>query len=494
MRARPAETSRWELAALGLILAVVALSHHHAHWSPDAERYPFPVHLDEHLHWGFAQAAVDEGSVSFGDPFAAEATSDYSLEAHLHERGFHAYLGSFQQATGIPWLALLEYGPATIAILLALAAYVLARPWGAGLEAALGVALIPTSLRFLGPGFLVPIAFALPILCLGLAAAFRRPSAGSVVVVALIAAGLWPIHVVAAAAFLLIVGLHTIVTAQNARWTALATGAAVLLPFLLAQPFYARAFAEDVTLLELPLSLDEILRIGIVPVLLAALGVVALAARGIRAGTTLAIALMGTMVPIFYRAMYGEDIFALYDRSTLLFFVLAVLLAAPGLAILRKAIEAIATRAVRTERVRWGTLAALAVLLAQAAYVGSAIQSREQGQYYHILDEPLVLAFVDAREKLGPAYDRAIVDARASMAFTAITGIPTLSPSYPWSSAPASVLTFFSQGSSDTYLLVETRTSVVVTRQAVTNPDLIPVNSYVYALRPDYVERMNGRD
>jgi len=488
----------WRSAALCVVLAIVALAHYQVHWWPTRdppEVQPFPVHLDEHLHWGFAKAALEQRTVSFGDPFSGEPTAEYSLEAHLHERGFHAYLGAFQGVTGIPWEAIFGAGPVVVALLLALAVYALAQRWGAGLEAALWVAAIPTTLRFLGPGFLVPIAFALPILVAGLIATFAPRSIGTLLIVAVVAAALWPIHVIAAVAFLVVAGAHALLSLRASPWGTVAVLAALVIPFFLAEPFYSRAFREDVSPLELPLSLDDVRLFGVVPLLFAGIGAAALVLRGkdaAREGTALAFALGAAGTPILVRALSGNDPFALYDRSVLLLYLVAAILGGAGLAAARRGLASLARRGPRPLRTPLVALAAVALVSLQLVAVASAVGENARRDLYLILDEEQHAAFVDAAQRLGPEHTRAIVDARASMAFTAITGRPTLFVDYPWSATPRVATEFFASGAEDTHLLVETRTTIVVTRQPVRNPDLVPLNDVVYVLRPDYVARMGA--
>ena len=119
--------------------------------------YGLPFHADEWVHWGYTRAFMETGGVDFANPFTGEAQSVHP------EIGFHAFLGCFTWLSGASLQTVFVYLPALIAALTGLAAYTLGdmgqRRFGLG--AAFFVAFLPTTIRFLGPSFLVPVALGL---------------------------------------------------------------------------------------------------------------------------------------------------------------------------------------------------------------------------------------------------------------------------------------------------------------------------------------------
>ncbi|MFC1944194.1 hypothetical protein ACFLX5_01655 [Chloroflexota bacterium] len=110
------------------------------------------MHIDEWKHYGDSRSLMEYGEISFPNPF--DGGNIHSPDIAL---GYHLFLGELKAVTGISWLALFCYLPGVILALTAFQAYALGRRGGAGLGAAFLVVLIPTTVRLLGPAFLVPV-------------------------------------------------------------------------------------------------------------------------------------------------------------------------------------------------------------------------------------------------------------------------------------------------------------------------------------------------
>jgi hypothetical protein len=129
----------------------------------EREGYPYTIHADENVHWGYTAAVQRTGSVfvdwATGDEVDQEGI--FSLGGGVHERGFHLLLGQAQELTGISWFHIFQYGPAAWFTFTAFGVYATLRPHPAAIPAAAFVGLVPTTPRFLGPAILVPIGFSL---------------------------------------------------------------------------------------------------------------------------------------------------------------------------------------------------------------------------------------------------------------------------------------------------------------------------------------------
>ncbi|HET6405638.1 MAG TPA: hypothetical protein VFH78_13425 [Candidatus Thermoplasmatota archaeon] len=482
----------WRYALLALSLTVVALVAFHPHWNvASGERRELTTHMDAYVHWGRAKAALDQGTVAYAEPFApAGSQQDFDLRASLHERGYHAYLAALKDATGLDWLTLWEYIPLTMALLLALTVFALAERWGAGAEAALWVAAIPTSLRFLGPAFMAPMAFALPLFVAGIIALFRLERGPKVLALFVIICGLWPIHTMPALALSALAATDGLIRLRRAIMPSLAQLGGVAVPILVVAPYIEYFLESRPGSQELPAEIETVRMAGLAFFLAAALGAALLAARRATAHAALVLA-----PPIIYlgalaieRVRTGNDVLAIYDRSLMIIYVLCAMLGGVAVARLPRVL-------VRGSRgaAPGGALALASILLLSGQMVAVAGAAAPQfGQpYYEVLSPSRYEAYVAAARVLNETHRVALVDDSSGMAFSILTGRPLHFTFYPSSQGVApSVSAFTAAGSRDTRFLVENGITVVVTLQTVENPDLRQVAEGVYVLRHDYAARI----
>lgn len=475
-------------ALLTSSLALVALSAFSPHWDPGHGLLePYPAHMDEYVHWAYGEAVASQGTVLFDNPLTGESHGGFNVASDLHERGFHAYFAVLQRATGIGWLPLVAYTPTILTLLLALAAYVLAEKWGAGVETVVLLAAFPTTLRFLGPGLFVPstvglLLFAVGSLCLVGRAQPRLFAFG------IISAALWPIHVVAALALFVFAFLYAMFRTLAAPRAAAAILGVAIVPFALAWPYYARLSETTDALADLPPSLDITRRV--VPLILfASVGAAWLVSRGRSTGamaSAMGSMLLGIGTLIAVRAESGHDFLRLYDRSHLFLFFIAIVLGGAG-------VKAMVETAPRVARIRSRAVhAPLAVAMALFLALPS-FSAQAEARFPEVLSEFEYEAFLAARERLRPGEGRALVDGADSMPYSILTGQPTLHTQFPGSSGlPPEIEMFFQSGATDTYLLVTANVTVVVTPRVVENPDLIPIAPRVYALDSALLARLRG--
>lgn len=478
-------SQRWRLAILPVVLAGVALVTFHPHANPlTGDTRVFPIHMDEYVHWGEAVSIQREARVDATNIYSA-GDAQFALQAENHERGFHIYLAAFQEATGIPWTTLFAGGPVLVALLGALAVFALAERWGAGLEAALWLAAVPTTLRFLGPGFLVPIALTIPILAFGLHLLFHTTGFRTYIAIALISAGLWPIHAFGAVlllGFCLLMGLASLHTPSRAA--ALVGTAAG--PALIAYPYYARVLRAPHEVSTLPPNIATIHLAGAILFALALLGIVVLCLRrtSLGAAIVLGVTLLAGEVLLARRVEANEDLFGLYDRTFTLLPFLAAVPAGVGTAAIWRGLARLAPLR------RYAVPLAVAILVLQASVVGARAKEQMAQDYYEVVTEEQFADYLEALPHLQGPHRLAIVDGQ-TMPFTLATGIPTLYVFLPLSGDPPEVVSrFFADGASDTIFLLHSGTSIVVTQRPVQNPYLVQVSDSVYVLRPDVAVRL----
>ncbi|RLI95763.1 MAG: hypothetical protein DRO99_05390 [Candidatus Aenigmatarchaeota archaeon] len=153
----------WQHIALIAILVFAFHINHHPH-----ANYDYPVHVDEWTILTQAKQVHRYQNYMTPDPYIRGETSTNGLEI-----GLVTWLVGIRHVTGLDWLFIFKWFPALVAAILAFFTYIFARRWGYGLEAALFVALIPTNVRILGPGFLVAVSLGITFIPLSLFLASR---------------------------------------------------------------------------------------------------------------------------------------------------------------------------------------------------------------------------------------------------------------------------------------------------------------------------------
>ena len=138
------------LAGLAGILLFSFWAGMEPHWD-----YRYPLHVDEWFAIGYAQSTLHAGSLQYPNPYGGGEVS------FNFEMGFHLLLGFLKTLTGLPWMGLYRVAPGVLLALLAFLTYALGRRGRFGWAAALFVPLIPTSIRTLGPAFVVPVCAAM---------------------------------------------------------------------------------------------------------------------------------------------------------------------------------------------------------------------------------------------------------------------------------------------------------------------------------------------
>ena len=140
----------FKLAALGGILLFSFWMGMNPHWD-----YRYPLHVDEWFGIGYAQSTLEAGSLEYTDPYGGGAVSFHG------EMGFHLILAFLRSVTNLSWMGLYWLAPGFLLTLMTFLTYAFGRRLGFGWSAALLIPLIPTSVRTLGPAFVVPLSVAM---------------------------------------------------------------------------------------------------------------------------------------------------------------------------------------------------------------------------------------------------------------------------------------------------------------------------------------------
>ena len=490
-----------ELVALGLIMGLAF----GIGMIPRLD-YDYPLHSDEWTHLAEARAIVTTGDIPSYDPVTGEArthptTGEVRSSAH-EEVGYHLFLAEFKLMTGLPWLTIFRFLPSSIFALTALCAYIFGKRRGFGLEAALLACLVPTTVRFLGPAFAVPVALGLLFVPLVLFLVSHLWAArGLPAVLLILLSFLFIAHAPTALFACLIIVVHGLFHAARSaaaerpdrqralRQLAAALGVVAFSPllFLVHNPWVIETTAGESSMPDSLLVVPGgiIPRLGYVPygLFVLGLGMLAISRRGSDRALLVATVLLATFVFVYYWFGVGSGV--LYSRGVLYLSILLLLIAG------------VATSRIRTWIATWLSprLAGGGALIAAGLVIGGllapsvalGLQSRYEEDYYRRINGEQYEGFTWVRDNLCAGYERALIDPTFGRAFAAITGrhvyaaIPlTVQPVRP--PAVDEARETLRDGVPDAAWLRERGLSMVYSTRPVSNPELVQVRDRVYVL------------
>ncbi|MHB1261327.1 MAG: hypothetical protein ACYC2H_06390 [Thermoplasmatota archaeon] len=235
---------------------------------------PYPVHVDEHFHIARFAQIERTGDVRIDDPYTGEpeAGSLFSVSGMRSERGWQVAMVQFHQLTGVSFPTMAHFLPALWAGYLGLCMWALLRPAPGALAAAAFTVILPTTLRFLGVGFLVPSAFALPWILAVIAVCAWGRGGGRLVALASLITGGFFMHLVPGTVAL-VAGLVTAVLRPGTWLQRAGLVGAILLPLVwIAPAIAADAEAAVASEHDLPFVATVFLGAGTIVLLLAVAG------------------------------------------------------------------------------------------------------------------------------------------------------------------------------------------------------------------------------
>ena len=398
-------------------------------------------------------------------------------------------------------MAIFRYLPSAVFALTALSAYVFASRRGFGLEAAFFACLVPTTVRFLGPAFAVPVAlglFFVPLI-LFLVSHFWSSRLLPLLLLPLLSF-LFIAHAPTAlfvsgivAVYGLFGTLRRALSRRSVRGRALVHLATVFLVVGLSSlPFVAyndwlvgSAAVEPIPqeLLTAPGSMIE--RLGYIPYPLFVLGLVLLARSGRRIDRALLVTTVLVAAYAFVYYEFGLGNGAIYSRSILYLSLLLLLIAALATAWLRTQLGALLS----PRMAAGGSLVAAGLVLATAMLPSVAVNvdARYEETFYHRIGETQYDDFVWIRDNLCSGYERALTDPKFGRPFAAVSGRYAFA-AIPATSAPVRPQRLddarleLKEGVPDADWLRENGVNIVYTTGRVESPELVKVHDRVYVL------------
>ncbi len=457
--------------------------------------YEYPLHVDEWANYGNSQALITAQSITYVEPFLGERI----VEDHP-ETGYHLFLSGVKLLTGLPWFQIFRIFPSVIFMLVVLSAYLFGRRGGFGLEAAFFVALVPTTVRFLGPAFLVPVALGMLFIPLVLFTLHHfEITFPKGVFLLLLLSFLFLMHVPTAIAVCLISAIYAFAKGY-ADWRAKISWwkspamifTAILLSLLVVILRYSSMIvevSEDIELMTaaeaypLPLIADAYQKFGYISLVFLLVGVWFLSVQGKAKDYALVFcaAIFLAILLLFTRFNIGMGI--MYDRSWLYFFILVSLVAAFGVRGVRLWCQKFFGRYISNPAI----LGVVLVLLLLIPSAWLTTRNHLEEPYYRIVDDTIYADFIWIAENIDARYQRAVLDPWLALTFPPIASrfVHTYSAFYPDPERDTAIIDvdeFFKNQCRNTEWLREHDISIVYTDVTVDNAELEQVHNHVYVL------------
>ncbi|MBI5001704.1 MAG: hypothetical protein HZB92_09340 [Euryarchaeota archaeon] len=472
-RARPviAQRSAWLL--LGIICLALSFT-----YMPHLG-YPLPLHADEWHMWADSQGMMGQGAWEFSSPYYGSHVRGSA------ESGFIMFIGIFQGFSAMDWPTVFIVLPLILTAVGVLLAYRLGRLVDAGLATALFVAMLPTGLRFLGIGLLVPLglAFALVLALILLLSKMKNLALLPAILTALLF--LLLVHPASALTGLVAMLVFSVAHLTARRWkegAALicACAAVLMMALALSSLWVLRTGAgglSDILTSEnfilADVAAETYLKIfGFWLFILGPIGGILLAGERKFPGLALlAITVIVGCLSLSFRYVLTRvtNVQALHDRTTFIFFGLAALPSARGATWLWRASKVTA-------------IFALSAAVVASVYVHVATP------YYHIISEEEYRDFIWIRDNLGANYTKAVLDPWKAVAFAPVTGKLVFYSTHQgvdigMAEKISAIDAFFGGNCSDTAFLRDNGVSIVYTETLIDNPLLVEVQPRIYVLR-----------
>ena len=428
--------------------------------------YLHPLHTDE---WHYIIRGQDLG----------DSRSFLEWARTYPETGYLAMIALISSFSGIAWFDMALILPTLFFSYAIVLFFVLGRKYGPGHMMIFPLLLIPTSVRYLGPVFLVPLALFLVTFPLALMIRYDN-RLRSVIILPFLLIFSALIHPPSTIALFLVILIASIVRFQKEKKRGVAVICIlVLLSLLIVIPMELwvnrlkwNLISEQGYFFLSPPSLSGYLEvIGLLMLFLALIGATHIirtkSGLGIIAVISSLVLIIILWIFVFIFPNYN-NVTALHDR--ILFCLIAVMTIPAGYGL-------------------WGlehmdkrlAFSAIAVIL----IVSTSLHI--QADYYHIVSNEEYDDFVWISENLNGTYGKAILDPWKAISFRAITGksvyysVPQ-GPSYGHETKMRQAVDFLDNDCADTSFLIRNNITIVYTNGPCSNPELVKVHERVYVL------------
>ena len=436
--------------------------------------YGLPIHTDEWHYMAYADNLITLESIELQMPYSGWEQSQH------WEIGFIIFIALVKMLSGVSWPFLFYTLPAVIFSMVMLTSYKLGQKHGFGLHSAFLVALVPSTLRFLGPVFLVPISLGILLILFSTYLVIGHSNRIRYLLLFSIMAFTFIVHPPSGGyLFIILFAIFLIDIIRKEKAQSLYLGVTLLF-FILGVFLLPQSTMNNLSFSSLLTSgnfflpmfdmLDFVELISYIPMFLAVLGIGFLYKQKEKHTQKLLaslIMLILFVLTLYYVFPHFYQIQAVYDRALILLAAMIAIVAGAGIFYVQKNVSQ-----------------PLFIVLVSCVLVLS-LSAHSTESYYHIISESEYDDFVWIRENLNSSYDEAILDPWKAIAFTPVTGkqvyyrIPQ-GPNSNMDKMIERISEFFSNGCIDTAFLESNGIDIVYTHGICNNPDLQEVRTGVY--------------
>jgi len=405
--------------------------------------YYIPLHVDEWIHWSYSSSVMETGSSSFVSPYTGSG-----LIRDL-ESGHHYLTAGLIWLSGVSMRTLFVFIPALLVCISSIFAYMIGENHKQkfGLIAALFVPLVPTTCRYLGPSFFVPVALGMVFIL----AVIWLTQLKSWWATLMLPGFLWIvflIHPPTALAAIIAAFLGMVMLLFEKRYLLGGVGIIIsLLPivgvFALASRWEASlqqvidAFIYGMNMgfdLTLPRVLVQFGYLSTVVWILAIIGVFAAFAYGSMATRTISACAMAYMGFIVLYDRFGYGIAIMYERSFLYVFLMICLLGAWGLVWSSKfVIDLLKQYYNRFSKKQYNLIHKSAIIGICILVLATAIPTQLEIPYYHLISESEFEDFswlneeIQVLEAQNISLEKGLIDPYKASPFSAVSRLHIIS-------------------------------------------------------------------
>ena len=410
--------------------SLVALGRGGAEFATDERPgYPYALHVDEHVHWARMAQMQRQDTAVADHPYTGSADPEvFRLRGTVHEEGYLVVLSQVQELTGVSWLRFYQIMPAAWLAFTAFCVYAALRPHAAALPAAAFVGLVPTTIRFLGPAFLVPIGFSLawlPVVVILADPARRR--FGSAVLLGVVLAWTFFVHLVAGFAAVALVALYGLAGGwRDARGFLALAGLALLPVGWLWRSFTADVSHEIAKQESLPIDVWVFFSFGALAMLAWAAGLMWMAWRPPSAARReLATFALGSVV--FLSLIVGSLVFdlnryATYARWHPVFFLCAAVGVGFFVARVARLVPSLVSRVARAPARGPAVASGVFGVVLVGLLLSPGVAAHLNEPYYRVVDHEEWRAFHWVERNLGPEYEVFLAEPWGAPVLAAVSG------------------------------------------------------------------------
>ncbi len=409
----------------------------------ERDGFPWAVHVDEFIHSVYIEKVQRWDQIHVGEAYGdapPEQEGILSLRGSVHEKGYHLLMAQFQELTGIETQTLYVYGPAVWMVFIAFSVYALMRPHPGAVVAAAAVGLAPTTVRFLGPAFLVPIAFVLawlPVTAILSEPAKKRTGAA----VLLLAVVVWAffVHLIGGFAAIAILGLGALLGQGRSKRELLTFFLIALVPVLWIWNAFQDAVQTEIAREQfLPTDLSVFETFGILALFVWGLGLLLMTIDppDENRGPMVSMSAMGVFAfgLIIGGRVLDLNSYATYARWHPPFYIAASVPIGYAVGTFTRRAYGWTKQGLTRVTARWRTVqryvppvvaAALVVALllpAAGAVTQRPVDRHMRQPYYHVMSESTWTSFTWVDENVGPAYERYLSEPWAAPFLAEMTG------------------------------------------------------------------------